>query len=351
MRLPSPRAALFTPLDALRRALLRPVAPWLGRWFRDRALRVSIAGALSVSLSLALTAAAPLWLLALGPLALGVAHLAADARYLVVRQGLHRRALVVALVLAPALVASWRPRLAWILAPLLGAAVCARTSWPRRLAVALVAVGLYAVARRDEPMARVVIAHGHHLVALVVWAWWCRRPWGARSVVLAAVAVGFALIFAGALDGAVLRPWAMRAPDVGLDLETLSNVLSPVDPSRDAVGAMRWVLAYAFGQSVHYALWLRLIPEEDRARPAPRTFESTAHALARDLGVGVTAMIAMATAGLVVWAFRDLAVARDAYLRVAAGHGGLELGALALLAAEGTLAREGATSRADLRGR
>ena len=32
--------------------------------------------------------------------------------------------------------------------------------------------------------------------------------------------------------------------------------------------ALRWVLAFAFGQSVHYAMWLRLVPEEDRARPA-----------------------------------------------------------------------------------
>ncbi|MFO0652063.1 MAG: hypothetical protein U0326_37935 [Polyangiales bacterium] len=102
-------ASLLSPLDAVRRAVLRPFAPWLGRWFRDRAFRVSLAGALSVSVSLSLTAAAPLWLMALGPVVMGVTHLAADARYLVVRQGLHRRALVIALVLAPALVASWRP--------------------------------------------------------------------------------------------------------------------------------------------------------------------------------------------------------------------------------------------------
>ncbi len=334
-------ASLLSPLDAVRLAALRPFAPWLGRWFRDRAFRVSLAGALSVSVSLSLTAAAPLWLMALGPVVMGVTHLAADARYLVVRQGLHRRALVIALVLAPALVASWRPDLAWVLAPMVGAAICARASWTPRLLAALSAVALYVFARSHARMSWVVIAHAHHVVALIAWWWWCRRPRGARAVVLAAVATGFVAVFSGALDATVLRPWALRPPGDGLDMGTLAATLSPVDPSRDPVMAMRWVLAFAFGQSVHYALWLRLIPEEDRARPAPRTFVGTALAFSRDLGGLVTLVTALATLALIVWATRDVSAARGAYLRVAAGHGGLELGALTLLACERSLRREG----------
>lgn len=334
-------ASLLSPLDAVRRAALRPFAPWLGRWFRDRAFRVSLAGALSVSVSLSLTAAAPLWLMALGPVVMGVTHLAADARYLVVRQGLHRRALVIALVLAPALVASWRPDLAWVLAPMVGAAICARASWAPRVVAALTAVALYALARSHARMSWVVIAHAHHVVALTAWWWWCRRPRGARAVVLAVVAAGFVAIFSGALDATVLRPWALRPPGDGLDMGTLAATLSPVDPSRDPVMAMRWVLAFAFGQSVHYALWLRLIPEEDRARPAPRTFVGTALAFSRDLGGLVTLVTALATLALIAWATRDVSAARGAYLRVAAGHGGLELGALTLLACERSLRREG----------
>ena len=46
--------ALLAPLDALRRAALRPLGPWLGRYYRDRALRVSLSGALSVTVVAAL---------------------------------------------------------------------------------------------------------------------------------------------------------------------------------------------------------------------------------------------------------------------------------------------------------
>lgn len=334
--------ALLAPLDALRRAALRPLGPWLGRWFRDRGLRVALSGALSVSVALALTAAAPLWLLALGPLALGVPHLAADARYLVARQALHRRAAVVALVLAPALAATWRPDLAWVFAPALGAALCARAPLPRRALVALAAAWLYVAARHHPRLAWIVIAHGHNAVALGVWWWWSRPPRGPRALVVAAAALGLAAIFAGGLDPVALRPFATRPPAVGLDVGTLADTLSPVDPSRDARAALRWVLAFAFGQAVHYATWLRLVPDEDRARAAPRTFVGSAAALTRDLGVAATALTAVAALGLVAWALRDLAAARDAYLRLAAGHGGVELGALSLLACERSLRREDA---------
>ncbi len=332
---------LVGPLDALRRAVLHPFAPWLGRWLRDRALRVSLAGTLSVCVSLSLTAWWPLWLMALGPLVLGAAHLAADARYLVVRQALHRRAAVMASVIAPALVASWRPSLVWVLAPALGAALVARGDVALRALVAALAAMAYVVARSHEGLAWVVIAHAHHVVALVAWWWWCRAPRGPRVAVVAAVAAGFALIFSGALDSIALRAAALRAPGHGIDFETLTATLSPVDPWREPLVAARWVLAFAFGQSVHYGLWLRLIPEEDREREAPRTFAGSALAATRDLGSAALNVTLIATIALLAWATRDVSVARGAYLRIAAGHGGLELGALALLACEGRLRREG----------
>ena len=334
-------ATLVAPLDALRRAVLRPFAPWLGRWFRDRAMRVALAGTLSVTVSLALTASWPLWLMALGPLVMGAAHLACDARYLVVRQSLHRRAAVMALVVAPALVASWRPSLVWVLAPALGAALVARGAVVSRVMVALVAVAVFVVARAHESLAWVVIAHAHHVVALVAWWWWCRSPKGPRVAVVLAVIVGFALIFSGALDSIALRAAALRAPGRGIDFETLTATLSPVDAWREPIVAARWVLAFAFGQSVHYGLWLRLIPEEDREREAPRTFAGSAVAATRDLGGAGVWLTVLATVALVAWAVGDISAARGAYLRIAAGHGGVELGALALLACERGLRREG----------
>ncbi len=39
--------------------------------------------------------------------------------------------------------------------------------------------------------------------------------------------------------------------------------------------ALRLVLLFAFAQAVHYGIWLRLIPEEDRPQPSPRTYAAS----------------------------------------------------------------------------
>ena len=82
---------LFVPLDRWRRAMYRAGVPWLGPWIRDRHVRAGLHGPSVVVVSLLLAVVAPLYLLAVGPLVLGVPHLLADVRYLVVRPRLHRR--------------------------------------------------------------------------------------------------------------------------------------------------------------------------------------------------------------------------------------------------------------------
>jgi hypothetical protein len=86
---------------------------------------------------------------------------------------------------------------------------------------------------------------------------------------------------------------------------------------------------------VHYSIWLRAVPEEDRAQPTPRSFARTFRALQSDFGRWpLLAAIAVAV-GIAGWAAFDLAAAYDGYLRLAVFHGHLELAALALLFAEG----------------
>ena len=99
--------------------------------------------------------------------------------------------------------------------------------------------------------------------------------------------------------------------------------------------AARWVALFAFAQSVHYAMWLRLIPEDARPRRAPRPFRASYRALREDLGAIALALLALATLVFAVWAAFDLIAARDGYLRAAIGHGHLELAAGALLFARG----------------
>jgi hypothetical protein len=328
-------SALLLPLDAARRVLLRAAGPSLRPLFSRRDLRVAAMGATAVLVGIAAAVAAPLWLLLLGPLLLGVAHLLADVRYLLVRQGFLRRPEVVLAVLLPAALTLAAPRAPLGAVALIGAAAVARAA-PRRRLLAIVATGLALLAlTRWEPLAARVFAHAHNLVALGVWAWWARRPAGWRWLVPALALVGAALIAGGAFDALALRPQALAAPVPGFDLGRAAQELSPVDPATHPLAAARWVWSFAFLQSLHYAVWLRLIPDEDRARVGPRGFVASLRAAVSDLGAAPVALTLTLTLALLAWAAFAAGDARAAYLRLAFGHGYVELAALLLLALEG----------------
>ncbi len=105
--------------------------------------------------------------------------------------------------------------------------------------------------------------------------------------------------------------------------------------SASPVLALRLVLAFAFLQSVHYGVWLRLIPEDDRPRAAPRPWRATWRALVQDFGVVPLMLFAALALGIAVWGVVDLTQARLGYLRLAVFHGYLELAVGALWLIEG----------------
>lgn len=332
--------ALLRPLDGARRALLRAFGAPLRALFTDRDLRVAALGLAGVASALATVLAAPLWVLLVAPVVMGVAHLVADARYLVVRQGLHRRPAFVLGVLLPASLTLLAPRAPLGCVALLGALLGARASPPLRLALALpLAAGLYA-ALRWEARAALAFAHAHNLVALALWAWWARRPARWRWLVPLATTIAVSLVAYGVFDDIALRPWAMRAPVPGFDLGRAVEELSPVHPMTRPLGAARWALAFAFLQSVHYAAWLRLIPDEDRGRTGPRGYVASYRALVGDLGRPLAWTAAALTVALLAWALTSAVAARGAYLRLAFGHGYVELAAALLLWLEGGGRRE-----------
>jgi hypothetical protein len=86
---------------------------------------------------------------------------------------------------------------------------------------------------------------------------------------------------------------------------------------------------------MHYAVWLRLMPEDDRGRATPRTFRASWAALYRDLGPLLLGGAILTALVVGVWACVDLAEARIGYLRAAVFHGFLELLALTLILTEG----------------
>ncbi len=319
--------------DSLRASWLRMVAPTIKPVLVDRRLRIATALSLTVAVSLALTALAPIALLALGPIVWGVPHLLADVRYLVVRSKLHRRIGVWLAIFAPIIVAAICDSGARIGAfSIVGAGMVARgASMARRTLVAAVGIALCLAAHRWPWVTDLVLAHLHNVVALaLLWAF-VPRDRRHLAIPFAAFAAVSIFILAGGIDGAVttLAGWRSFA---GLSLGPLLRVYAPFP---EHLGfARRLLLLFAFGQSVHYAVWLRSIPDETRPQASIRSFRQTARALRRELGTVLPLLALCAAAVLAFWACIDLTAARGSYLRFASFHGHLEFALAALAWAE-----------------
>lgn len=312
--------------DRLRRLFLVPVAraaPWL---VVSRDARVGFGGTVLVALALGAAGFVPAWMLGIGPLVWGVPHVLADIRYLVVRPGLHRRRRISAALVA-AIALSFGFGIRGAIAGGAAAVLLSRASVARKLAVVGVSGVLFAIAAACAETADVVFAHCHNLVAIGFF--WAFRRRASRLFLLPVVAFvcGAVLLLAGTFDGLAL------ATRIGtLDLELARETLAP---GLDTTAATRLVLLFAFAQSVHYIVWIALIPAEARSRETPPSLRQAARAIVSDLGSLVVLAGLVTTTVLGVWAFRDLASARSMYLAVASFHGWLEVGVAMLFLAEG----------------
>jgi hypothetical protein len=339
--------SLAGPLDATRRGVLsavtrsRGVARVVGR----RDARVPLLATAQVTLLLAATIAKPVWLFVLGPVVLGVPHVAADVRYLVVRRDV-ARAVVALACMASAVVLALRAlevahvrvpdagrveilvATAWIAGALVAGAREHRRRWPLLALVPLAALAFHASSHAW--LTRVVLAQAHNVVGIGAWLLLFRRNRRAAIVPLAAVAAGTALL----LSGCTLT-WTLRAEGLeglGVSLWRVGSFLAPGGSATTGAAA---VLVFVFLQAVHYAAWLVWIPQEELPGQGTFTFRMTGRALLRDLGVtGVALAVACATV-LAGAAAADARAAVSAYMSLAAFHAYLELAMLAYVAARG----------------
>ncbi len=323
-------AVLAKPVDQVRLTSLR-LSGALGRFFvRRREARVAAGGVLLVGSALVLTAVVPFWLLALGPVVWGIPHVLSDLRYLVLRPGLHRRLwLCVGVGIPLALAgAGWHSVQSGLVAAGMAAVLARGPAGRKAFALALGALLLWASVGAGD-LALLVFAHAHNFIALALWWSWRPMAGGFRWVVpLVFLAAGTALWLGWIVPPAAAVGWAPMAMGGSYHLGQLAPGLA--DP-----WALRLVLLFAFAQTVHYGIWLRLIPEDDRPQPSPRTFAASFRALERDFGPVLLWVSLVLMAGLSLWAVFDLLEARANYLRMALFHGYLELAAAALLFVEG----------------
>jgi hypothetical protein len=319
---------IFSPADRVRHALLATVARASPALVASREVRVAVGATALVALAFLLTATLPLSLLLVGPIVLGVPHVVADVRYLVARPRLQARPLLWALVAAPLVWCGFGGGVRAGAVATCGAFIAARgVRWVRLLGIAACA-SLFVVASRVGPVVDLVFAHFHNFAAVAIWLAWRGRAGRLHFVPLAVFAGCVLLLVAG-----VATPSVAGYPyDVG-------GAIVPV--GWGSVGA-RLIVLFAFAQAVHYSVWLRFIPEEDRARPTPRPWAASFRALLVDVGPWVVATSVVAAVGLATYALSDLVAARAVYLRAVVFHGHLEIAALVLLFVERRLPLEGA---------
>lgn len=324
-------------LDRARARLLRAAGGLARPFVRDRSLRVQANAVLLLATSTALALVAPLPSLFLLPLVLGVPHLVADLRWLGPGLPAWRtlsRARIAVLVAGLAL--TGLTNLLWLGAlTVLLAGVWAGEGPARRITLALPGVALLVASVVDPNGLRLMLAHGHHAVALALW--WMLRPRGLRDLAwIGAVALVVALLLGGWLD-TLLFSLIEREPRLGTDRATIETWLAP---ERFHDTAWRWVSLYALGQSLHYGVWLRLIPEDARASETPRTFRRSVEVLEDAIGRPAVWGAVALTLAIAIWGLVDWASAWRGYMRIAVFHAWLELTA-ALLIVRGRWPRPG----------
>lgn len=349
-----PNAALtldraVAPLDRLRRAVLLGLArvPSVRARLAPRDERVRVQSVAAVACAFALTMLAPGVLFVAGPALFGVAHVASDARYLVLRRGLPRWWLAAlgggcaALFVSRACEAAFGGAAGfatvevaigwtWAVGGAVAGAAAAGTAGARRralvLAPLLAVVGVAAIGRPE--LARLVFAHVHNVVAIGLWLWLfrARRRFALPAVVLLVAGVAFLL------SGAALR-WAhLEGPGAARLVDESLFAWPAWMPQQTAVGL---ALVYVMLQSVHYSVWLALIPQDDAPAQGTRSFRMSVRALGRDFPGPWLAAIAVLAAIVLGASFLDVHRTRQLYMSLATFHGYLELAAGAFLLVRG----------------
>ena len=339
----------IAPLDRVRRALLVGLSrstiagPIVAR--RDQ--RVRAQALLGVGVTFALTLLAPGLLFVVGPALFGVAHVASDVRYLVLRRDLPRwwvRALAagcLALFTLRALEAAFPARWpfaaievgfgwAWALCGVYAAVAASPSSRSARRALLLTpAILLALIAAQARPnLARLLFAHLHNLVAIGLWLLLFRQN---RRFALPAVAL-LALCVALCVSGRLLPAVHFGGPGGARFVDEMVRAWPSWMPARTALGLG---LAFVMLQAVHYSVWLAWIPQEDLRGQGTLSFRMSLRSLLRELGpvwLALTALLACAVLGAT---FVDAHRTRQLYLSLSGFHGYLELAAGAFLFVRG----------------
>lgn len=317
--------------DAARRHVLRAVCsvPAARRVFVRPELRIPAAQLGSAALAFGVAVVNPLAALWLGAALLGVPHVVSGVRHLLIRRAAYPVTLATAaLGLLLGVASTLGGGNLAIRAMTLTFAVAVGAEWlssgqprARRLAGLAALVALTAAAVSFHVTFLALAAQLHAVSSLAFFAAAARRRGVASWPLIATALAGGAAILLGAADP-LLQRFAFDLPPVAYE-----QLLGLTSFAPSEVVLRRALAAFAFGQSLHYAVWIRLMPEVDRPSPTPWSFRRAAAAFRADFGRLALPLAALCGVGAAAMLWAGPA-ARDVYFAVVYFHLGLEAAGL-----------------------
>jgi hypothetical protein len=323
---------------------------------RSRAITLLVLGAVGASLAVAL--GAPVATAVIGLILFGILHNLLEIRYVVGRfSGVLGRpfldllvALITGIVVCRLLVGVvGRP--AQVAEILLGYAVLTAAARHgldgRRRGTAYAVVGAATVVSLTFPTYHfVVLTHLHNVVPLFFLWEWSRRivsrrgRQAFRAVQLLWVVAVPAVILVGLLDGSLSADPGIVRSVVG-DGQTVLTSSAPPGASATVVG-MRFLTVFAFMQTMHYVVWVALLPRV--APDASAAFEARVPWVT---GPRLWAIGFIAAALFAVLFGLDFAQGKALYAALASYHAYLELPVLLAMLVGGRHLAETTTGSAD----
>jgi hypothetical protein len=335
-------------LDGIRGRVLRSTlsVTWLRAIYCDRARRLACLFALSLTLSLCASLFFPLAVLIIGPILYGFPHLVASFRYVgeEVSPGklwapIHLFSVLFAAVASVRILIDLR---------ILALPHFLVANFPELLSLVVTWAGcllLFCLNRRHRWLGPLLFS------PLLFFSWWL--PMGTLGIlILLHNYAGFfywirsarpgrekkvawfatlafcgtnVLLFLGAFDALYgLAGFQSEVAFAQMDFIQIGQMIFPW--SADGALWLHGTVAYAFGQSVHYFVWLKAIPDEQRESEIPTSFRRTARTASRDFGsLYFKLAVVFVVAGACLWLIVPIALARTLYFAISGYHTYLEL--------------------------
>lgn len=305
-------------LDIIRRKSLWYLSPWINPLIRNRDRRICVTACFGIVLAFLASFSFPLWQLLLGPLLLGIPHVMGDVRYLVLHKRLHQKSWFWWCAIVPFLLYAITRSVHYAMLGVFLASLYTQRQGVERYIVQLCACCLFLISLHWPRHFLFAFLHAHNVIAIGIWWFWSRNRKYWESIPLLLCGLGcLGLVVLGSsetLGFSYYPPY--------MDMEYYQQAIA-------YMAAESWktttVLIFAFLQSVHYLVWIRLIPEEARKQPTPRGFRKSFDALSFDFGFTILLVIGLVFIFFIGYGVYSPELARRDYLTLISFHGFLEL--------------------------